>query len=64
MVLDDSMHKYATSLGVGGGGKNGKEVVMVILGNNPVPTTNNEGVAAFLKELPTVGMTLAGVVSP
>ena len=58
------MHKSVVSLGFDGGRKNGKELVMVISGNNPVPTTNNEGVVAFSKEVSIVGMILVGVVSP
>ena len=63
-MLDQSMHKSAVSLGAGGGGKNRKEVVMVVSENNSLPTTNNEGVVAFLKEVSIVGMTLTGVVGP
>ena len=63
-MLDESMHKSAVSLGSDGGGKNRKEVVMVILGNNTVPIASNERVALFSKEVLMVGMTLAGVVGP
>ena len=63
-MLDRSMHKSAVSLGAGGGGKNRKEVVMVVSENNSVPTTNNEGVVAFSKDVSIMGMILVGVVSP
>ena len=63
-MLDQSMYKSAVLLGAGGGGKNRKEVVMVVSENNSLPTTNNEGVVAFLKEVSIVGMILVGVVSP
>ena len=63
-MLDESMHKFVVSLGSIGGGKNGKEVVMVISRSNSVPTANNEGVVVFSKEVSKVGMTLVGVVGP
>ena len=50
--MDESMHKYAVSLGAGGGGKNGKEAVMAVSGNNLGPTTNNEEWLRFQRKYP------------
>ena len=64
MVLDESMHKFAVSLGAGGGGTKGKEAIMEVSVNNLGPTANNEGVAVSSKAVSIVGITLGTVVNP
>ena len=64
MVLDESMHKSAMSLNAGGGGNDGKEVVMEVSTNNMGSIGNKEGVVALLMEVSMVGMKLAGAVNP
>ena len=64
VVLDESMHKYAVSFGVDGGDSKGKESIMVVSTNNPGPTFNNGEAGMLSTMVLTVGITLAGVVSP
>ena len=62
--MDESMHKSAVSLGVGGGDTKGKEVIMVVSENNPGPTFNNGEASMSLTMVLTEGIMLAGAVSP
>ena len=64
MVLYESMHKFAVSLGVDGGGTKGKEAIMEVSANKPGPIGSNEGVVALSKKVSTVGMMLVGAVGP
>ena len=62
-MLDESMHKYIVSFGVGGGDTMGKEVVMVVSANNPGPTFNNRSASVLSTIVLIAGMTLACVVT-
>ena len=63
-MLDESMHKFTVSFGVGGGDTKGKRVVMVVSKNNPGPTFNNGEASMLSTMVLTAGMTLAWVVIP
>ena len=63
-MLDESMHMFAVSFGVGGGDTNGKEAIMVVSEKTPGPTFNNGEAGMLSTMVLTVGITLAGVVSP
>ena len=64
IVLDDSMHKYAISLGVSGGDTKGKGVVIEDSVNNPRPTFNNGGAVVLSTVVLMVGITLVGSIGP
>ena len=63
-MLNESMHKSAVSFGVGGANTKGKEVIMVMLKNNPGPTFNNGEVGMLSTMVLTTGRTLVCVVIP
>ena len=63
-MLDESMHKYAVSFGVGGGDTKGKEVIMVVSANNLGPTFNNGEDGMLSSMVLTAGIALVGAVSP
>ena len=62
-MLDESMHKFTVSFGVGGGDTKGKEAVMMVSKNNPGPTFNNGEASMLSTMVLTARITLAGVVS-
>ena len=64
MVLDERTHKSAVSVGSGGGGKDGKEVVKDVSANNHKPMADKEGMTTLSMEVSTVGMIWSGVVYP
>ena len=63
-VLDESMHKYVVSFGVGGGDTKGKEAVVVVLENNLGPTFNNGEDGMLSTMVLTAGITFVCVVIP
>ena len=63
-VLDESMHKSAVSFGVSGSDTKGKEAIMVVSKNNPGPTFHNGEDGMLSTMVLTIGITLAGAVSP
>ena len=62
--MDESMHKSIVSFGVSGGNTKGKEVVILVSKNNPRPTFSNGEASMLSTMVLTVGITLAGAVSP
>ena len=62
--MDESMHKYTVSFGVGGGETKGKGAVMVVLANNLDPTFNDGEAGVLSTMVLIVGTTLACVVVP
>ena len=63
-MLDEGMHNFVVSFGVGGGDTKGKEVIMVVLANKLGPTFNNGEAGMLSTMVLTAGITLACVVSP
>ena len=63
-MLDESMHKFLVSLGVGGGDTKGKGAIMVVSTNNPETTFNNGEAGMLSTMVLTTGITLLYVVSP
>ena len=63
-MLDETMHKFAVFICVGGGDTNGKGVIMVVSKNNPRPTFNNGEAGVFSTVVLIVGTTLACVLVP
>ena len=64
MVLDERKHKSTMSVGSGGGGKYGKEVIIDVSANDLETMTGKEGMDTLLMELQMMGMTCSGVVGP
>ena len=64
MALDKRTHKSVVSVGSGGGGKDGKVVVIGVLENNPRPTADKEGMATLSMKVSTIGMTWFSVAGP
>ena len=62
VVLDESMHKYAVSLGGDGGDTKGKEAIIEVSANNPGPTFRMMGLVVSLIVVSIVGITLAGAI--
>ena len=58
------MKKSAVSFGFGGGDTKGKGAIMVVSEKNPGPTFNNGEDGMLSTMVLTVGITLAGAVSP
>ena len=58
------MHKFAVSFGVSGGDTKGKEAIMVVSANNLRLTFNNGESSMLSTMVLTVGIKLAGAVSP
>ena len=58
------MHKSTVSFGVDGGDTKGKQVVIMVLENNPGPTFNNGEDGMLSTMVLAIGITLVGAVSP
>ena len=63
-MLDESMHKSVVSFGVDGGDTKVKAAIIVVSKNNPWPIFNNGEAGMLSTMVLTIGITLAGVVSP
>ena len=61
-MLDDSMHKFVVSLGVGGGDTKGKGAIIEVSVNNPGPTFNNSGMVVLLTVVSMVGIIVIGAI--
>ena len=64
MVLDDSMHKFAVSVGVDGSGKDRKVVVSGVSTNNLGCTVDKDRMDIVLMVVSMVGMMCSGVAIP
>ena len=64
MVLDVIVHKYDTSIGVGGGGKEKKVSFIGVLENKTEPTIDKDGMDMLSMVVSIVGMICSNVVGP
>ena len=63
MLPDVIMHKYNILVGEGGGGKDKKVSIIRVLGNNPRPTVDKDGMDTLSMVVSIVGRTCSDVAS-